>query len=605
MGRVGRFQLTRPRTDLRLDFTQQAGSAHVVGALSAPAPVRAATRNRVDCLDGRRRPTATRTFPALAAGVYWLIVESYPGVPGATTVTLSTGVARDAGDLRQRQGRRRQRPHRLPGRRLQERRLLRRHRVHARQRRRHAGRRRRRPIGDRRTCVTQGPLSAHLLRARSRAATGHRLHAAGGGRRAGAVPADRRSIFSLYSDAGSGPGLRRQSAVVRDRGRCHSPNGVRRLPRPAGRALRVHRQGAERRPGGHEHPRPSPPSAGRKVEICGNGIDDDGNGLTDCDDPACFGIAGCPPPACIADQNLGAISVGTRRDRLRRHPRRQHSFTRRRAAAATARRRVLRVNRHAADEPRASTARTAARTSSSCRRQLQPLDACNANEINCVDPATLPFGCELLAPGSAARAQYNLIVAGVPGRRRGDGLPDPDRHPADRARDLRQRHRRRRRRRSTDCADRKCVTAAACAKFACRPDQSAGLLPLDGTPQSEVVQTAMAGDDQKMTACASAPGGQDGDVDFQLPALADVTIQWAQVGNHDFALYADQGTLFACDAGAVLACVSTTGSPPGRTCSRRCRRAATTWSSTPTAPAKRAGSSSSCRPRRRRCSFST
>ena len=57
-----------------------------------------------------------------------------------------------------------------------------------------------------------------------------------------------------------------------------------------------------------------------------------------------------------------------------------------------------------------------------------------------------------------------------------------------------------------------------------------------------VVQTAMSGDDQKGTSCTSAPGGQDGVVDFQVPALAEVTMQWAQVGDHAFALYDNEST---------------------------------------------------------------
>jgi hypothetical protein len=61
-------------------------------------------------------------------------------------------------------------------------------------------------------------------------------------------------------------------------------------------------------------------------------------------------------------------------------------------------------------------------------------------------------------------------------------------------------------------------------------------------------------------------GGQDQDVDFTLPATADITIQWAQLssGNHVLALFADDGTLFACDAGASLACIPTNGAPFGQ-----------------------------------------
>ena len=51
----------------------------------------------------------------------------------------------------------------------------------------------------------------------------------------------------------------------------------------------------------------------RRVEICGNSIDDDSDGLTDCDDPECFGLAICPAPACSKFQDLGNFSWGTRR----------------------------------------------------------------------------------------------------------------------------------------------------------------------------------------------------------------------------------------------------------------------------------------------------
>ena len=89
VGRVGRFQLTAA-TDLRLDFTQQTGSAHVVGLYRAGAS-QSCDANRLECLMVGNMATGTKSFPALAAGVYWVIVESYPSVPGTTTVTLSTG----------------------------------------------------------------------------------------------------------------------------------------------------------------------------------------------------------------------------------------------------------------------------------------------------------------------------------------------------------------------------------------------------------------------------------------------------------------------------------------------------------------------------------
>ena len=57
----------------------------------------------------------------------------------------------------------------------------------------------------------------------------------------------------------------------------------------------------------------------------------------------------------------------------------------------------------------------------------------------------------------------------------------------------------------------------------------------------------------------------DGDVDFQGPARADVTLEWAQVGNHDFALYDDDGMLLSCEAGKSFGCVSSGSQATGST----------------------------------------
>jgi hypothetical protein len=193
--------------------------------------------------------------------------------------------------------------------------------------------------------------------------------------------------------------------------------------------------------------------------------------------------------------------------------------------------------------------------------QLQPLDPCTTNEYNCVDPATLPFGCGFSMPG-VQPGTYNLIVQAFQAGDEGTvsltltGIAEGAREICDNGVDDDGDG-------FVDCADVKCVTAAVCAKYACRPDQNAGLLPLDGTPASEVVQTAMAGDDQQMTSCVSAAGGQDGVVDFQLPAKADLTLEWAQVGDHDFALYSNEGKLYACDAGTSFGCLASDGVSTG------------------------------------------
>jgi hypothetical protein len=43
------------------------------------------------------------------------------------------------------------------------------------------------------------------------------------------------------------------------------------------------------------------------VENCANGVDDDGDGLADCNDPICFGVGGCADP-CINDPTLPGCS---------------------------------------------------------------------------------------------------------------------------------------------------------------------------------------------------------------------------------------------------------------------------------------------------------
>src|SRR5205823_6417749 len=51
----------------------------------------------------------------------------------------------------------------------------------------------------------------------------------------------------------------------------------------------------------------------RQLEICNNGIDDNGNGLVDCADPACFGVDGCKPSICLPDVDLGDFAWGTQK----------------------------------------------------------------------------------------------------------------------------------------------------------------------------------------------------------------------------------------------------------------------------------------------------
>jgi len=556
VGRVGRFQLDAP-ADVRLDFSQPSGTAHVVGLYRAGAN-QACDRNQVDCLDAKDSPSATRTFPGLAAGVYWLIVESYPAVTGATTVTLSTGNVGvpevcangrddDGNGLTDCQDAACVRDPSCVGSECM-------------------------PDVNVGTLVVDGPAqtqSVDLRTTPSRYKSTCSSKVPGGDRAIAftlAEPAGllveyvqstgSRSIFALYSMPA--PGL----ACDADQIACAFEDvGMNSVAFPGlspGRYVFVVKaQGTAL--AGSVTLRLSAFGSNRGVEICANNIDDDVNGLTDCDDPACFGVGACGAPACVPDQVLGALSVGQART-VTIDTRGGGTLYQTSCSHGNGREQVIRLT---LTQPM-SLGFDCTDTGShvlEIARQLEALDPCNAHEYACVDPATLPFGCGFSLPGLQP-GQYNLIVQAFQSGNEGvvtlnlSGIREIIREICDNGIDDDNDG-------AVDCSDRKCVTAATCAKFACRPDQNLNLLPLDGTPNAVVVQTSMAGDDQKATMCASSTGGQDGDIDFQLPARADLTLEWAQVGDHDFALYSDEGALFACDAGTSFACLKSGGASTG------------------------------------------
>jgi hypothetical protein len=194
-------------------------------------------------------------------------------------------------------------------------------------------------------------------------------------------------------------------------------------------------------------------------------------------------------------------------------------------------------------------------------QQVNPLDQCDANLLTCADPKILPFGCNFAMP-NLQPGHYNLIVSAFQAGTEGTvnltlfGIQEKTLEICDNGIDDDGDG-------FIDCADLKCVTSPLCAKFACRADQKLGLLPLNDTPTAAVVQTTNGGDDQTTTPCVTAAGGQDAVIDFELPAVADLTIDWAQVGNHDFALYQDASDLLACDAGPLVVCTSSGGNATG------------------------------------------
>ncbi|HMF39818.1 MAG TPA: hypothetical protein VKQ32_03935, partial [Polyangia bacterium] len=307
-GRVGRFQLTAT-TDVKMDFKQGSTSAHVVALFRAGASERC-DRNPVDCVNAMDDPTASKTFSALAAGVYWLIVDSYPGLPGPTSVTLSTGTVTpeicangkddDGNGLIDCQDLACKNDKSCVGSECA-------------------------PDLDIGTLVVGGMVKN--VQTNTRTATDDFQSTCSAGMPGGDIAIaftlaetaglevqyqqaqSARSIFALYQFPA--PGLACDADQLSCAFEDDSANAVAFVSLPAGRyVFIVKAQSAAQ--AGFINLRFSAFS-GPKIEICGNGIDDDGNGLIDCADPSCFGIASCPPPSCMPGQDLGSFSWGTRR----------------------------------------------------------------------------------------------------------------------------------------------------------------------------------------------------------------------------------------------------------------------------------------------------
>jgi hypothetical protein len=83
-------------------------------------------------------------------------------------------------------------------------------------------------------------------------------------------------------------------------------------------------------------------------------------------------------------------------------------------------------------------------------------------------------------------------------------------------------------------------------------------------PTSTVVQTTNGVVDMDGTPCATAPGGKEEVIDFEMPGKGDMEIDWAQVGNHDFALYQNISDQLGCAAGPLVTCVPSAAAQTGK-----------------------------------------
>jgi hypothetical protein len=315
----------------------------------------------------------------------------------------------------------------------------------------------------------------------------------------------------------------------------------------------------------------------RRIELCGNGIDDDGNGLVDCADPQCQGVSGCSAPYCQPDRQLGTMAVGDSQTVDLNVLANGSLGYKASCARGGGKGMVVQLT-----VPPPRTGNGGVSIGFDCTQTGDhvlalysaggPRDACDVNELVCGDPKTLPFGCGYAVP-NLQPGTYNVIVLGF--RAGSEGTVnltlsiDDDRqleicnNGIDDDRDG-----------FTDCNDRKCINWPTCTAAQCTPDQRIDPMPLTNTNVFRLVQTAGNGVHGQVP-CATTRGGQGAVVEIVLTAKADLRLTWNQIGNHDFALFTREGAALPCDAGSLVgSCVKSndmingtatfTGVPQGR-----------------------------------------
>jgi hypothetical protein len=557
--RVGEFTLTAT-ADVRLDFAQPTGSAHVV-TVNRAGFGQLCDQNEILCLQANQQPSATHTFAQLSPGTYYVIVQSFPGTQGATTVRISTskmpenqypngcsnGIDDDGNGLIDC----------ADGSCLND------------------------PSCVNQECKPDRNLGALIVGAPPVTAdfdtrtSSNRFHPTCAGTSTGKDYVVR---FTLHETAGvlvdwtQGAGSNHVISIFHTpppgqacdgagQMSCFYPGGssggeVAFSPRPPGDYIFIFKS-ISPETSGPMHISVSA-FANRQMEICNNGIDDDGNGLTDCADPACFGVDGCKPPICIPDVDLGQFSWGTTK-MTTVDTASGNNYYNARCAQGGGKNRVVRVQLTQPMGLGYACSETGSHVLQLAQR-IQPLDACDANPVNCADPSVLPFGCNFIMP-NLQPGTYELLVDAFAAGKEGtvnltlfgveekvieicDNGIDDDNNGL------------------TDCKDPACFTSPLCQKFTCKPDRQLGLLPLDGTPTSTTVQTSGNGDNFR-NSCSSQTGGQDADVDFTLPARTNLKIEWAQVGNHTFELYPNVNDSASCDAGTPINCTPSGGAQTG------------------------------------------
>jgi len=561
VARVASFSMAAA-ADLKLDFSQGKGSAHVVAVFRAgvgqPCDVQP---NLVYCLAAGQDVTASHTFNGLPAGNYWIIVQSYTGTTGSTTVTLSTsktvspeicnnGIdddgdgAIDCADLDCAKA------------------------------------------ANCSPCVPDINLGAIVVGDPAKSTVvdttkgSNRYHPTCAGTSAGkdiVVHFTVKDTVSILLEMS-------QPAGEHFYGLYHMPNAgdacdsdqdvncpkdplvgsylpdTSWSPFTPGEYLIIFKA----RAAGTEGQINLTVSAWalRGVELCDNGIDDDGNGLIDCNDPACATASNCQAPMCLPDKDLGSFDIGTSQSLHVDLNNATRTFSTR-CGHGTGYGRVYRLNVLQSMSLGVSSTQTGDQVIQ-IARQVSPLDSCDASHdyANCAvikDPPLLGnFAFPNLPPGA-----YNLVVQAFESGGEGtvdltltgidetileicDNGIDDDGDGA------------------TDCYDIKCAGDPTCEKLACKPDEALGILRLDGTPVKTAVSASISTAQHATSACVSTKGGGEAAVSFTLTSKADITIEWSQFGNQALVLYKVINEHLPCEANTpAIDCHATAGAATG------------------------------------------
>ncbi|MCC6746556.1 MAG: hypothetical protein IT371_02795 [Deltaproteobacteria bacterium] len=549
---VGRFLLTA-KTDLKISFEQQAGD-HVL-ALYRAGVGEACNANSRGCFDTKSEKTGSFSVKGLEAGEYYLLAEAFSrGLEGTVLVTLSTGQlatpehcsnaqdddgdgAVDCSDL---------------------------------------------DCTFDAACVNQscrwdanlgtlvidGPAKTVTVTTVGGGDDQSLVCAAGGGHdrvirvvmpAAGGIAVEAQQqgwhVFGMHRDLGPG------SSCTADSGTCFDSNH-----RPG---FLVSYDSVERgvyyyvvdaiRPGSEGSVRLTFRAyRNRGPELCGNQIDDDGDGLIDCLDSDCTGVLGCAGPVCTVDQRVGQLPPGGAPRTVKLDLTKANNDQTVPCALGGGKDSVIEV-----DLPQVSGLQVSCSQTGDHVIGLflpgKPRDPCDKTPINCADMQTGPLGCNFIFP-NLQPGKYYVIVEGFKSGSEGtmnltlSATPDHAQEICNNKVDDDGDGK-------IDCQDSNCSSKPICQGQTCKPDQVVGMIPFAGAPRNVAVTTKGSVDDQA-TGCALG-GGEDSVVSLALPMKGDVTVDFAQFGNHVLALYKDGGPGFACDA-APVACQTTAGQPVGK-----------------------------------------